>query len=98
MCALIPPFREKNISQLVKKIISEIYQQIPDQYSDDLRNIIKQMLVVDPKNRPFVSELLENPIIKKKIVEFGIYNKNNNENKIPINMPQINKELPQKKV
>ena len=97
MCALIPPFREKNISQLVKKIISGIYQQIPDQYSDDLRNIIKQMLVVDPKNRPSASELLENPIIKKKIVEFGIYNKNNNENKIPINMPQINKELPQKK-
>ena len=105
MCALIPPFTGKNIIQLYKNITKGIYQQIPIQYSNDLRNIIKQLLVVDPKNRPFPSELLENPIIKKKIVEFGIYNKNNNKekttlmktNKIPINMPQIDKESPQKK-
>ena len=105
MCTFIPPFIGKNIRELYKKITSGIYKPIPIQYSNELKTIIKQMLEINPKNRPFSSELLENPIIKKKIVELGIYNKNNNKekatlmktNKISFNMPQINKELPQKK-
>ena len=104
MCALILPFRGENYNQLYENITSGIYNPIPIQYSNDLKTIIKQILVVNPKNRPFSSELLENPIIKKKIVELAIYNKNNNKekatlmktNKISINMPQINKELSQK--
>ena len=66
--------------------------------------------MVNPKKRPSAKELLENPIIKKKIEEFelegnkDLVRKNSGEKaklmktiKIPVNMSQINRELPQKK-
>ena len=107
MCALHVPFRGTSMQNLYQNVLRGIYQQISLRYSDDLRKIIKQILVVNPKNRPSSSELLENPIIKKKILELGLNkdNKKTNEEKarlmktikIPMNMSQINNELPQKK-
>ena len=58
MCALILPCRGENYNQLYENITSGIYNPIPIQYSNDLKTIIKQILVVNPKNRPFSSELL----------------------------------------
>ena len=107
MCALHVPFRGNSMQNLYQNVLRGIYQQISMRYSEDLRKIIKQILVVNPKNRPSSSELLENPIIKRKILELGLdkNNKKTNEEKarlmktikIPMNMSQINNELPQKK-
>ena len=107
MASLHVPFRGTSMQNLYQNVLRGIYQQIPSRYSNDLRKIIKQILIVNPKNRPSSSELLENPIIKQKMAELGL-NKNlkkKNEEKarlmktikIPINMSQINNELPQKK-
>ena len=107
MCALHVPFRGTSMQNLYQNVLRGIYQQISMKYSDDLRKIIKQILVVNPKNRPSSSELLENPIIKRKIVELGLNKDNKKKNeekarlmktiKIPMNMSHINNELPQKK-
>jgi len=107
MASLTVPFRGTSMQNLYQNVLRGIYQQIPLRYSDDLRKIIKQILVVNPKNRPSSSELLENKIIKQKMIELGLskdIKKQNQEKarlmktiKIPINMSQINMELPQKK-
>jgi len=110
MASLHVPFRGLSMQNLYKNVLRGIYQQIPFRYSDDLKQIIKSILVVNPKKRPSAKELLENPIIKKKIEEFelegnkDLVRKNSGEKaklmktiKIPVNMSQINRELPQKK-
>jgi len=110
MASLHVPFRGVSMQNLYKNVLRGIYQQIPFRYSDDLKQIIKSILVVNPKKRPSAKELLENPIIKKKIEEFelegnkDLVRKNSGEKaklmktiKIPVNMSQINRELPQKK-
>ena len=110
MASLHVPFRGVSMQNLYKNVLRGIYQQIPQRYSDDLKQIIKMILVVNPKNRPSSKELLENPIIKRKMVELGfetnegLVKKKSGEKaklmktiKIPTNMSQINRELPQKK-
>ena len=110
MASLHVPFRGVSMQNLYKNVLRGIYQQIPYRYSDDLKQIIKSILVVNPEKRPSAKELLENPIIKKKIEEFelegnkDLVRKNSGEKaklmktiKIPVNMSQINRELPQKK-
>jgi NIMA (never in mitosis gene a)-related kinase len=107
MASLHVPFRGTSMQNLYQNVLRGIYQQIPMNYSDKLRKIIKQILVVNPKNRPSSAELLENPIIKQKMNELGLSKYNNLKNeekarlmktiKIPMNMSQINMELPQKK-
>ena len=107
MASLNVPFRGTSMQNLYQNVLRGIYQQIPLRYSDDLRKIIKQILIVNPKYRPSSSELLENPIIKRKIIELGLNKDSKKKNeekarlmktiKIPMNMSQINNELPQKK-
>ena len=109
MASLHVPFRGVSMQNLYKNVLRGIYQQIPSRYSDDLKQIIKTILVVNPKNRPSSKELLENPIIRKKMEELGFTSKETNKKKtgekaklmktikIPVNMSQINRELPQKK-
>ena len=110
MASLHVPFRGVSMQNLYKNVLRGIYQQIPGRYSDDLKQIIKSILVVNPKHRPSSKELLENSIIKKKMEELGmtlnegLCKKKSGEKaklmktiKIPVNMSQINRELPQKK-
>ena len=110
MASLHVPFRGVSMQNLYKNVLRGIYQQIPARYSDELKLIIKSILVVNPNKRPSAQELLENIIIKKKIEELGMgiekdfSRKKNGEKaklmktiKIPLNMSQINRELPQKK-
>ena len=60
------------MQNLYRNVLRGIYQQIPARYSDELKLIIKSILVVNPKKRPSSKELLENIIIKKKIEELGL--------------------------
>ena len=107
MAALHVPFRGTSMQNLYQNVLRGSYQQISLRYSEDLRKIIKQILIVNPRNRPSSSELLENPIIKHKMIELGMntnIKKKDDEKarlmktiKIPMNLSQINNELPQKK-
>ena len=110
MASLHVPFRGVSMQNLYRNVLRGIYQQIPARYSDDLKQIIKSILVVNPKKRPTSKELLENPIIIKKMEELGFIDNNElirkksgekaklmKTIKIPVNMSQINRELPQKK-
>lgn len=52
MCALNPPFRANDMSGLSQKICKGIFSPIPNCYSTDLANMIKNLLQVTPNNRP----------------------------------------------
>ena len=102
MATLHVPFRGTSIHQLYKNIMKGKYAE-PNLYSNDLKNIIKLILCLDPLKRPSANDLLNNEIIKKKIKEIGIINDKNKQKamlmktiKIPKNISQINLQLPQK--
>ena len=54
MCALKPPFNAENLKYLALKIIKGSYNQIPSQYSKDLRKLIDVMMKKDVNSRPTV--------------------------------------------
>ena len=107
MANLHVPFRGTSLHQLYSKIMKGIYPQLSMRYSNDLKNIIRIILNVDAQKRPSAEELLKNEIILRKIREYGININNENKKyekamliktiKIPKNISQINKQLPQKR-
>jgi NIMA (never in mitosis gene a)-related kinase len=59
MCTLKPPFRAEDMDGLYKKVIKGQYSKIGNGYSEELANIIKLMLQVNPSNRPNAKQLLK---------------------------------------
>ena len=103
MACLRVPFRGTSIHQLYLNIMKGKYEEIPKIFSNDLKDIIRLILCLDPVKRPSAEELLNHEIIKRKIKEIGLNNWENNETallmktiKIPNNISQINLQLPQK--
>ena len=107
MTTLHVPFRATSLQQLYCRIMKGIYPKISSKYSNELKHIIKIILNVDAQKRPSAEELLKNEIILKKIKELGINPKIENESyekakliktiKIPKNISQINRRLPQQR-
>jgi len=61
MASLRPPFQASNVVSLGKKITTGKFTRIPSMYSDDLHNIIKAMLTLNPLKRPSVTQLMGHP-------------------------------------
>lgn len=70
MCCLKLPFRGQNQFVLQKKIIECKYSPIPLRYSDELRSLVEEILVVSPTQRPSIYQILSKPLIKKRINNF----------------------------
>ncbi|CAG8665304.1 8235_t:CDS:2, partial [Gigaspora margarita] len=90
LCALQPPFQAKSQPVLAIKISAGTISPIPSRYSDELYNIIKAMLMVDPNQRPTTMELIKmlNPnkdtayreeLLKQREVTFEIMVANREE-------------------
>ena len=74
MCCLKLPFESNNIAQLSIKILRGKYDPIPNRYSKNMANLIKQMLNIDQKLRPSIFEVIQSPLLKN-------YHINKNSNK-----------------
>ncbi|CAG8697673.1 10402_t:CDS:1, partial [Racocetra fulgida] len=59
LCALQPPFQAKSQPSLAIKISAGMVPPLPSRYSEELNNIIRTMLMVDPNKRPTTMELLK---------------------------------------
>ncbi|CAG9334940.1 unnamed protein product [Blepharisma stoltei] len=70
LCALRPPFDGNSIHQLSLNIVKGNYSPIANQYSRDLKNLIGQMLSIDPGRRPSLAQILRMNFIKEKIQNF----------------------------
>lgn len=59
LCALKRPFdTTEGLKDLNNKILKGDYEPIPDWYSQDMRDLIKAMLIVDNKKRPTIKQIL----------------------------------------
>ena len=48
----------------------EFCDEIPDMYSQDLKDLVKKLLVKEEKKRPMVIDILRMPFVKKHISDF----------------------------
>ena len=70
MCALKMPFDASNLPQLYIKIINCNYPPLSNNYSEDLKKLVKAMLNETSLKRPNIGEILNYPIIKSRIRKF----------------------------
>lgn len=59
LCSLRPPFQAKTHLQLQDRIKDGRLQELPDNYSAQLRSIIKDCITVDPELRPSCFDILQ---------------------------------------
>ena len=67
MITLYPPFRAENMEALYKKVLKGQYAKINSKYSDDISNIIKLLLKVNPNERPTCDQILKNKSVMERI-------------------------------
>lgn len=72
MAALKPPFRSEDMEGLFKKVVRGFYARVPNEYTNELAMIIKQLLEVNPSMRPScgtihckLDRILESPLVTK---------------------------------
>lgn len=73
ICNLKHAFTAQSLNGLAVKILKGNYMPISTKYSKNLRNLIMSMLNINPKKRPTISEILNKPIVKKKLVSYIIW-------------------------
>ena len=92
MITLRPPFRAKDMEGLFNKVCKGQYSRIPDRFSDDLFKIVQYLLIVNSIQRPSCEQILQHPIILKRIEYFKSFgNEDENEDKCllkTIHMPK----------
>ena len=67
MLALHPPFRAESMDGLYEKVIKGKFAKIDDKYSNDMWELLKKLLKVNPKERPSCGEILKMNIVMKRI-------------------------------
>ena len=70
MITLRPPFRAQNMEGLYNKVCKGQFSRIPDKFSEDLSKIVQYLLQVNPILRPSCEQILNHPIIQKRIEYF----------------------------
>ncbi|KAF4620160.1 hypothetical protein G7Y89_g14660 [Cudoniella acicularis] len=76
LCSREPPFNAKTHYQLVQKIKDGKTAPLPSVYSQELNNVVKDCLKVNPDRRPDTASLLNLPVVKlmrkeKEVVDLG---------------------------
>jgi len=67
LCMLKHAFESKSLLGLVYKIVSDHYEPIPDFYSANLNELIRQLLSKSAEHRPRLADVLEDPFITKRL-------------------------------
>ena len=67
MVTLHPPFRAESMDGLYKKVLKGQYARINNKYSNDLYDIIKLLLKVNPNDRPSCDQILKNKSVMERI-------------------------------
>jgi NIMA (never in mitosis gene a)-related kinase len=92
MITLRPPFRAQDMEGLFKKVCKGQYSRIPDRFSDDLFTIVQFLLQVNPATRPSCEQILNHPVVTKRIEYFKSFaGENESEDKFllkTIHMPK----------
>lgn len=57
MVCLKPPFRAEDMEGLYKRIVKGHYPRIPSNFSNELSNLIKSLLLINSEDRPSCSKI-----------------------------------------
>ncbi|RXN14177.1 serine threonine- kinase Nek5-like isoform X1 [Labeo rohita] len=68
---LQPKFAGRSTIDIIPKILNGSYEALPTNFSEDLRQLVKDTLQIDPANRPSVSEILMRPFIIRHLYEMS---------------------------
>ncbi|RXN38139.1 serine threonine- kinase Nek5-like isoform X1 [Labeo rohita] len=68
---LQPKFAGKSTIDIIPKILKGSYEVLPTNFSEDLHQLVKDTLQIDPANRPSVSEILMRPFIIRHLYEMS---------------------------
>ncbi|NWV68026.1 NEK2 kinase, partial [Malurus elegans] len=69
LCALSPPFTAFNQKELAEKIREGKFRRIPYRYSDELNDLLREMLNVKDYCRPSVEDILQHPLLEDLVTE-----------------------------
>ena len=72
MASLKMSFRGISMQMLYNNVMKGDFDPIPSRYSKDLMEIIKLILIKNPKQRPSAEDLLKNRIIEQKMQKLGM--------------------------
>jgi NIMA (never in mitosis gene a)-related kinase len=70
MLTLHPPFRAESMEGLYQKVIKGQFGKINPRYSEDIFEMIKFLLKVNPVDRPNCAQILKHPLVVKRIEFF----------------------------
>ncbi|XP_028399772.1 serine/threonine-protein kinase Nek1-like [Dendronephthya gigantea] len=70
LCSLRPAFSAGNIVSLFYKIVSGNVEPIPSVYSQDITNLISQIMSKNPEDRPSAGAILNIPFVKDHLAFF----------------------------
>ena len=70
MLTLHPPFRAESMEGLYQKVIKGQFGKINPRYSNDIFEMIKFLLKVNPVDRPNCGQILKHPLVMKRIEFF----------------------------
>jgi serine/threonine protein kinase len=66
IASLRRPFEASNIKELANKVLMNRFQDIPPTFSREMRVLVRKLLVLDPFQRPSVTDLLRQPYITSR--------------------------------
>jgi serine/threonine protein kinase len=65
--SLNPPFRAQDMNELYNRVTRGAYAPMPSHFSEELHDLVRSFLQVDPKQRPSCAEVLRNPALTRRI-------------------------------
>lgn len=68
LCSKKVPFNGQNVDEVSKSVRTRRPKKIPSFYSEDLRNLVTDILTKNPRNRPTINDILSRPILKYKVM------------------------------
>jgi NIMA (never in mitosis gene a)-related kinase len=74
MTTLEVPFKAEDMEGLAQTVLAGKYAPIPHTFSRELSQLVSNMLLLKPKNRPTCEKILSTPMILRKIDELGLNN------------------------
>lgn len=96
LCTLKPPFQAKTHLQLQNKIKQGKFPELPESYSPQIRDIIRECITVDANLRPSCYELLECLSVKFLRKEIGLKEQSENLDKVQLDLLHKSEELTEK--
>ncbi len=67
LCTFRPPFEAESMEGLARKVMKGKYEAIPSFYSQGLRTTLAKLLVVEPKQRASVEEILASDEVRSRL-------------------------------